>query len=101
MLALSKAMEGWMHEGLVLDEQLSGALSRAEPTADQGANPRLAELQGRIDTIDLSMVKLKLMDQEEGQGWSKAQVDHVEIRYRRYLMMLRLSPFGDAVPTRD
>jgi len=55
----------------------------------------------QIETIDLTMVKLKLMDTEEGHGWSTDYVSHVERRYRRYLCMVQLSPFGDAVPTRD
>jgi hypothetical protein len=59
------------------------------------------EIRREIETIDLSMVKLKLMDEDEGQGWTQEYVDHVEIRYRRYLIMLRVSPSGDAVPTRD
>lgn len=62
---------------------------------------RLKDIRARIDTIDLSMVKLKLMDPDEGQGWSAEHADYVEERYRRYLSMLRLSPIGDAVPTRD
>lgn len=85
---------------------MTASLAFAEPSARKPRlNPdvihRSERLREQIDAIDLSMVKLKLMDEEEGQGWSKEHVDHVEKRYRRYLMMLRLSPFGDAVPTRD
>ena len=54
-----------------------------------------------ISSIDLSMVKQKLMDKEEGQGWTQEYTDYVERRYRRYLCMLDVSPTGDAVPTRD
>lgn len=55
----------------------------------------------RINAIDLFMVKEKLMDQDEGQGWSHEYVDAVEKRYRRYLCMLMLNPNGAIVPTRD
>lgn len=83
---------------------MTASLALAKPgNGESGLDIRhlLVGLREQVDEIDLSMVKLKLMDEEEGQGWSKEQVDHVEKRYRRYLIMLRLSPFGDAVPTRD
>jgi hypothetical protein len=47
------------------------------------------EAMADINSIDLSMVKLKLMDEEEGQGWCEEYVEHVEKRYRRYLCMIR------------
>lgn len=59
------------------------------------------EAMADINSIDLSMVKLKLMDEEEGQGWCEEYVEHVEKRYRRYLCMIRLEPDGSSVPTRD
>ncbi|HEX9965510.1 MAG TPA: glycine-rich domain-containing protein-like [Allosphingosinicella sp.] len=54
-----------------------------------------------IASIDLTMVKKKLMDPEEGQGWSQEHTEWVEQRYRRYLCMLYLSRRGSVVPTRD
>ncbi|PYQ29675.1 MAG: hypothetical protein DMF56_11895 [Acidobacteria bacterium] len=59
------------------------------------------EVMRDIDSVDLYMVKRKLMDEEEGQGWTQDQVDFVEKRYRRYLCMIRLDPNGSAVPTKD
>ena len=56
---------------------------------------------GLIDSVDLSMVKLKLMDEEEGQGWTAEYADWAECRYRRYLCMLKLNPQGAVVPTKD
>lgn len=61
----------------------------------------LRDIAEKVSTIDLSMVKLKLMDEDEGQGWPDEYATHVEKQYRRYLCMLRLSPKGHAVPTRD
>lgn len=52
-----------------------------------------------VDSIDLSMVKLKLMDEEEGEGWSRQYADYAEKRYRRYLVMLLLRPDISSVPT--
>ncbi|HEY4498547.1 MAG TPA: glycine-rich domain-containing protein-like [Candidatus Paceibacterota bacterium] len=62
-----------------------------------------AVLEGmdKIRSIDLSMVKLKLMDKEEGQGWDQEYADYVETRYRRYLCMVYVSRHGANVPTRD
>lgn len=55
----------------------------------------------RVVAIDLGMVKLKLMDADEGPGWSPEFADHVELRYRRYLCMVHLAPDRSIVPTRD
>lgn len=67
-------------------------------------SPKPSTVEGAmaaIESLDLSMVKLKLMDKEEGQGWSQEQVDFVETRYRRYLCMVLLDPNGSVVPTKD
>jgi hypothetical protein len=39
----------------------------------------------KIAEIDLEMVKMKLRDHEEGQGWSFEQCDSAEIEYKRFL----------------
>lgn len=54
-----------------------------------------------IESMDLTMVKRKLMDEEEGQGWTADYADHVEKRYQRYLCMLYLFPGVSVVPTKD
>ena len=76
-------------------------ISQIRPTRHEVTSADADSVMKLIDTIDLSMVKKKLMDEEEGQGWSEEYTDYVELRYRRYLCMLQLSPIGDAVPTRD
>ena len=80
----------------------------AMPSPDVGTQEKMTlsrsiaeEAMRRVDQIDLSMVKLKLMDEEEGQGWDQAFVDHVEKRYRRYLTMIIVTPDGSPVPTQD
>lgn len=55
----------------------------------------------KVATIDLTMVKLKLMDPEEGQGWSQDFADRAEVRYRRFLSMLYVHREGSIVPTKD
>ena len=41
-------------------------------------NPKVAEL-------DLEMIKMKLRETEEGEGWTDEQCDSAEIEYKRYL----------------
>jgi hypothetical protein len=45
-----------------------------------------------IFALDLDPIKLKLMDKEEGQGWTSAQADHYETEYRRFLALLATYP---------
>jgi len=54
-----------------------------------------------INSIDLTMVKTKLMDEEEGQGWDEEYTNYVEQRYKRYLCMIYITPKGSVVPTKD
>ncbi len=55
---------------------------------------------GSIDSIDFSMIKLKLMDPEEGAGWSAEQCERVEVEYRRYLALSRHYPEKAVVPSK-
>lgn len=59
------------------------------------------EVMERIASIDLTMVKQKLADAEEGQGWDEEYTNHVETRYRRFLCMLFMHPDGSVVPTKE
>jgi hypothetical protein len=68
------------------------------PVAD---TKRIEKPMSLINSIDLSMVKMKLMDKEEGQGWDKEYADYVEQRYKRYLCMVYINPTGSVVPTKD
>ena len=49
-----------------------------------------------IFALDLDPIKFKLMDQQEGQGWSRAKVDAVELEYRRFLALTARYP-GEAI----
>ena len=53
-----------------------------------------------IAAIDFSMVKLKLMDTEEGEGWSADQCELVELEYRRYLALSWQYPDKAIVPSK-
>lgn len=60
--------------------------------------------QGQIDMHDiadlnLEMVKRKLQDPEEGEGWSMEFCDEAEVEYKRFLALRRRYPDRDIVPT--
>ncbi|MBY0442577.1 MAG: glycine-rich domain-containing protein-like [Mycobacteriaceae bacterium] len=57
-----------------------------------------------IDQIDFTLLKSKIiLDQHEGLApeWDRAQADAVEVRYKRYLKILRKHEHEALPPTRD
>jgi hypothetical protein len=54
-----------------------------------------------IADLDLDPIKVKLMHKESGEGWSRAQVDQVEIEYRRFLSLMKLFPQEQVAPLFD
>ena len=59
---------------------------------DKGIDPTIA-------AIDLEMVKSKLMETEEGLGWTREQCEANEVEYKRYLHLCKLHGKG-MVPTK-
>ncbi len=53
-----------------------------------------------IRRTDFSMIKLKLQDEEEGQGWSCEKCDETEIEYKKFLALKRAYPEKEIVPNR-
>jgi uncharacterized membrane protein YphA (DoxX/SURF4 family) len=53
-----------------------------------------------IRNLDLSKIKMKLMQLEEGEGWTKEMCDEAEIEYRRFLQLVLLYPTAKIVPNR-
>jgi hypothetical protein len=51
-----------------------------------------------IHTLDFSMVKLKLQDPDEGQGWTPELCDQVEREYKNFLALKRVYSDRDIVP---
>lgn len=51
-----------------------------------------------INNIDFTMIKLKLQDTEEGQGWNQAQCNEGEREYKKFLGLKRTYPEKDIVP---
>lgn len=54
-----------------------------------------------IEALDLSMIKLKLQDSEEGPAWSSEMCDTVEVEYKRFLALKRAYPDREIVPNRQ
>jgi hypothetical protein len=51
-----------------------------------------------IDGLDLEPIKVKLMDKEEGLGWSLDQCDEAEKWYKRFLYLCKKYPDSPLVP---
>lgn len=51
-----------------------------------------------LDALDLSLIKRKLQDPEEGLGWTPEECDAVEVEYKRYLALKRAYPDLEIVP---
>lgn len=58
-----------------------------------------AEALGRIDALlDLTMVRRKLAEPEEGEGLASAELDKMETEYRRFLALRLALPNAPIVP---
>jgi len=54
-----------------------------------------------IQALDLDCIKLKLMDAEDGQGWTREYADQMEVAYRRFLTLMAKYPDETIAPTKD
>ena len=54
-----------------------------------------------IEALDLGPIKFKLMDPEEGEGWTREFVEHMEMQYKRYLMLVAKYPNEPIAPAKD
>lgn len=54
-----------------------------------------------INSLDLGPIKTKLMHAASGEGWTAAQVDSVEVEYRRFLTLMKLYPNEATAPLVD
>lgn len=57
-----------------------------------------AAMRRLADLLDLSNVKMKLADSEEGPGLSGEQIDLMEAEYRKFLAMQLMFPGAEIVP---
>jgi hypothetical protein len=69
---------------------MSTTLDRALTTADA--------MQRLDQELDLSNIRMKLADPEEGEGYTCAHLDLMEAEYRKFLAMHLAYPGADIVP---
>jgi hypothetical protein len=67
---------------------VTGELELPDPISEE----RIRELIARgvdpdVAAIDLSMVKMKLQEEDEGKGWSRTECEEAELEYKRYLTL--------------
>lgn len=80
------------------------AIMNEDSALSEGITPFLLinpELWARIQAVDFSMVKMKLMLAEHGDPWTQERVDNVERLYRRYLYLTEIPHDHPTVPTQD
>src|SRR5688572_15430441 len=51
-----------------------------------------AHMVDAIFKLDLDPIKLKLMDKNEGHGWTRSEADRYELEYKRFLALLAKFP---------
>ena len=54
-----------------------------------------------IFALDLDPIKFKLMDANEGYGWTRAEADRQETEYKRFLALVAKFPEEAIVPNKD
>ena len=54
-----------------------------------------------IEELDLDPIKVKLMHEESGEGWSLERANAVEKQYRRFLVLMKKYPEEHAAPLMD
>jgi hypothetical protein len=76
-------------------------LSNMTTTTATHANALAIPALDAVNALDLDPIKLKLMHDESGKGWSQEHVDAVEKEYRRFLCLKKLYPDEVIVPAPD
>ena len=59
------------------------------------------QIVAAIQALDLGPIKVKLMDADEGQGWSREYADRVEIGYKQFLTLLVTHPETTIAPNKE
>ena len=67
----------------------------------QSAGTNVEKILAAIQALDLDPIKVKLMDPEEGQGWSREYVDQMAIEYKRFLTLSVKYPEETIAPSKD
>jgi hypothetical protein len=62
---------------------------------------RTEEVLQAIFELDLEPIKMKLMDPEEGKGWSAQEVNYYETEYKRFLSLVVKYPEHTLAPNKE
>jgi hypothetical protein len=54
-----------------------------------------------IDELSFSMLKIKLMDKDEGEGWTYQECERIEWKYKMFLKLIYLYPKENIVPDKE
>jgi len=65
------------------------------------AQKSLDEVLAAIAALDLDPIKVKLMHEESGEGWSREYADRMELEYRRFLELMVKYPEEAIAPSMD
>lgn len=55
----------------------------------------------QIFELDLEPIQFKLMDKEEGEGWSLEKVQSIVVKYKKFLILKLRYPDITISPSRD
>jgi Glycine-rich domain-containing protein-like len=67
----------------------------------QSRTKPVEQVVAAIQSLDLEPIKFKLMDPDEGQGWSREYVERMAVAYKRFLTLLVTHPEATVAPTKD
>ena len=61
----------------------------------------VVEIVAAIRALDLDPIKVKLMDAEDGQGWTREYAERMEVAYKRFLTLLVTHPETTVAPSKE
>src|SRR6266581_2398718 len=59
------------------------------------------QIVAAIEALDLAPIKVKLLDPEEGQGWTREHTETMAVAYKRFLTLLFKYPETPIAPNKD
>src|SRR5262249_59088340 len=78
-----------------------GRTGRGEPRKRRKNRRTVRQTIEAIDALDLGPIKFKLMDPQEGQGWTRERVERMALEYKRYLTLVAMYPLEAIAPDKD
>lgn len=54
-----------------------------------------------IEQLNFQMLKMKLMDKDDGEGWTYQECENAEWKYKMFLKLIYLYPNESVVPDRE